>query len=155
MPALPQACLYGSSNPRIPTAGQSLGSYRVLASTSLGCPPCLPPPSRASSSAMATESTRPWQPKEPLRGVLGWGWDECSRRKQANLLFPWLLPSGSAVGWGGWGGEAHGECAPRAKWAGGKQTSNPKPGRPAHGLPPPAHSPQTRQELLATKKPRH
>lgn len=92
--------------PSIPLPGCK-GPWPPLLQSSRPPPPSaasLPPSSSTSSpvDAMATESARPWQPKEPLRGVPGWGWGRgCGRRRQANLLFLGLLPAGISYGLGG------------------------------------------------------
>lgn len=105
-PALPQACCAqgpGLPQPgpqhRLPlfTEGRGLCSYRVPGlhhpSTAL---PHTPPP-RASSPAVPWQQRAPGpgsqrSPREGSQAEAGEGWG-CSRRRQANLLFPGLLPA--------------------------------------------------------------
>lgn len=65
-----------------------------------------------------------------------WG---CNRRRQANLLFPGLLPAPHQP----WAGPQI-EWVLRAKWAGAGRPQAVGTDPPAHGLPPPGQSLQTK-----------
>lgn len=67
------------------------------ASTIPHCPPRTASPapqSLISGRCHGNREPRSWQPEEPPRGVPGRGWGGgCGGRRQANLLFPGLLPA--------------------------------------------------------------
>lgn len=76
------------------------------ASTIPRCPPRTASPapqSLISGRCHGNGEPRSWQPEEPPRGVPGRGWGGgCGGRRQANLLFPGLLP-GRDQPWAGVG----------------------------------------------------
>ena len=122
-PGLP---LLGPQHP-LSTVQMAQGPLQLQSSRpppSFGCPPCNPrpsPPPRASSpaGAMATESARPWQPKEPPRRVPGSDWRGVQQAQTSKPSVPLAAASpGSAPGWGG-GRTQNGFSEPSGQGAGG------------------------------------